>query len=354
VQPSNMTEFRRQPLIIREVSGGEKRNSKIEKGGLRRPTLRALADRKETNEDLDVASKKLVPISQRTTSAEHKQTGTTSKPETPLRPPSKNGPKVQDGGKIVQEQKAGDVRDVEPAKIVPLKRPNYKAMTDEERRKYRKAFKQQFALLHALAPNVIVVPEITNESDLDELHDAYDASWKLSLEFSPFGKLRWGLVIFFLIVEFIGKKILGLAKFDGLATREIQKLNIYDPVLMEIGKKYSEAMGEGWCPEYRLAFFAVVSMLCYVVGAYLAQYFGEGVKSAFLTLSDGFVGMSAPGDDMSRVAEIVPNEGTHKTMGGLISTVMGMFGNGDNKAKVGEPAETKPKPKIALKRNVQR
>src|SRR5690606_6984432 len=137
---------------------------------------------------------------------------------------------------------------------------------------------------------------------------------RVTLDISPFGKLRMGLVIFFLTIEFVGTKLLGL-NFSGFTIRECKKMTVYDPILMEIGKKYAAAVGGGWAPEYRLAFSACISTVCYLVAAYLARYFGAGVKDVFLNLSDGVVGMVVPGTEAPESSEIVPNTGVHNTVG---------------------------------------
>jgi len=218
------------------------------------------------------------------------------------------------------------VQELAPLDIVPNRRPDYRQMPDSERRRYRVAFERQFILLSNLCPKLIRVPEDIWTADLDVINDRYDEAYRQTLEISPFGKLRMGLVIFFLLVEFLGTKVLGL-DFSGFTIRQVRRMNIYDPVLMEIGKKYAAAVGGEWAPEYKLAFSALFSAICFVGASYVSKWVGGGTKEVFLNIGDGVVGMVVPGAEAEgpSSAELVPNSGLPNSIGGFLGNLMNLF-----------------------------
>lgn len=259
------------------------------------------------------------------------------------------------GGKepAKSEPAPGD-QELQPIVLEPLKRPDYAHMTESVKKRYRAAFKQEFAVVASPCPGLIKFPEVTNESDLEELHAAYEAGWKISREIGPMGTLRFFLVIGFMVFEFVGCQVFKLASFDGFTKREVHRMNKYDPILIEIGKKYSSAVGGGgWSPEYRLIILTVVTTVCYVasglVDKFLGHGAGESLKDVILNAGDGLVSMVMPGSSVEAApAEIVPNTGEHNLLGGAFSALMGIFGGG-NKAK-SEEESGRPRRRIAIKR----
>jgi hypothetical protein len=227
-----------------------------------------------------------------------------------------------------------------PIDIDAYKRPDYGHMSADEQRRYRFAFERQFNLLSNLCPKLVKIPPDIFTADLDDIHTRYFECWQQRLEISPFGKLRMGLMIFFLVVEFVGTKMLGL-DFSGFTLRQIKKMTMYDPILIDIGRKYAKATGGEWSPETKLAFSAFVSAVCFVGASYVSRWIGPGSRDVLLNISDGVVGTVMPGTDAGapdqESPELVPNNGNHNMVGNLLGSLMGMFtgGGSGNKANAG-------------------
>ena len=232
--------------------------------------------------------------------------------------------------------------------IQAFKRPIYKEMTLEDQKRYRLSFTIKFTTLCTMCPKILKMPVIQGTSDLDEIHDTYDRYYQQVTVNNSVGNWRVMLIIFYLILEYVGTQFLGLG-FSGLTLSELKNINEYDFLLIELGEQYSFASGAKYSPMTRLAIMMSVNAGIFVVSSLIAKHWGDPAGSMVRQLGRGVSSMVQTPGSSEEPSALIPNGGgfsIHNIIGNLGSTFMAM--------KNGTPAPNQQKTEEKPKRRPRR
>ena len=176
-------------------------------------------------------------------------------------------------------------------------RPNYKAMNPMQAADMRLMFRGKFSSLRAAYP-AWVIPEFSEESSLDQVHDLYEDYVKRIIISLNSTQYKIYLTIFFLAIEVFGIKVLGL-DLRGYTKSQLATINRYDRLMLELGEKYYVQGNSNWPVEMRFMMMAGFNAIIFVVIRYLCKNIGDE-SGAMTGMIQGFVdqlfggGMMAP------------------------------------------------------------
>ncbi len=157
---------------------------------------------------------------------------------------------------------------VEKEKIT--KRPNYLAMTNDEKQFMRNQFTVKFEILRNSNPNL----SISNPPDsytLDQIHDLYEHYVKQIIVSMNTEQYKVYLVLFFLGTEVFVIKVLGL-DFSGYTLSRMKCINKYEKLLTELGEQYYLQGGSNWPIEARLLIMILGDAIIFLLIKYLTKY----------------------------------------------------------------------------------
>jgi hypothetical protein len=151
-------------------------------------------------------------------------------------------------------------------------RPNYAAMSPEERDRYRSEFNVKLGILRRSFQNY-GFSDFNPNASLDAIHDVYAGYVKQVVVSLNCSQYKTYLVIMFLALEAFGTKVLRL-DMTGYTRSQLQMMNRYDSILIELGEKYYVSGGSSWPVEMRLLFMGLTSAVTFIVVKYLSNYLG--------------------------------------------------------------------------------
>jgi hypothetical protein len=144
------------------------------------------------------------------------------------------------------------------------RRPNYALLTEEETREMKLQFIKKFLILKTVVPNWgIAIPAET--ASLDHFHDTYQLySKQITIYVNTF-YLKVGLCFLFIFLQWVIGQT-GIA-MEGYAISQINTINNYDCLLMELSEKYMCGNGSSSEPmsiEQRFLYFAALQAIAFV------------------------------------------------------------------------------------------
>jgi hypothetical protein len=163
-------------------------------------------------------------------------------------------------------------------------KPNYAAMTPDQREYARIDFQCKYSRLREYYPQYnITLPG--PEDDLDVLHARYRRYIQQIHADYNIDRYRMILIIVFMGIEFIGTRFLGLS-ISGFTKFQLRRMEQYEELLIEVGEKYHSVGGisTGWPVEVRIIFTTLVSAVLFLMVNTLASGFGPEITDGLVDL----------------------------------------------------------------------
>jgi len=233
--------------------------------------------------------------------------------------------KKQDKKKVEKEEKKKEVKKKD-------KRPNYAEMSPAEQKKARKKFKHNFELLRDNWKNYNI-PEIDDDTSLDELYDQYKYYIKHIHIRENSGKYKVYMVILWLAIEWLCSR-LGLP-ISGYTMMQLKAMNRYEKYLIKLGERYYTNMvaeESNWPVEFDLLFVALINAILLIIVKLLCDYLNISNKAEYLTdtLSSYLSGgqpMMSNDNSIPEVPQNPMNQFGNLDIPNLLSTFGNMFIN---------------------------
>lgn len=185
---------------------------------------------------------------------------------------------------IKKEEIKEEIKEKEkPKKVKKSKKPNYSEMTLVEQKKARKTFKNRFELLRDSWKNYNI-PEIDEDTPLDEIHEQYEYYVKNIQIKENSGKYKVYMVLLWLGIEFVCAK-LGL-NISGYTMLQLKTMNKYERLLIKLGErnyKYTSSEESTWPVEFDLIFMALVNAIIFIFIKLVCDYLNMSNKAEALT-----------------------------------------------------------------------
>jgi hypothetical protein len=206
----------------------------------------------------------------------------TTNQETILRQPSKSAviKKKQDNPIVRHEESINTIQ------LPRVNMPNYSQMSEEEQAQYFADFVTKFGILRKKWPDYHI-PDITPDIPLEKIHAQYETYIRHIHISSNIGKYRVYLVVMWLVIQLICKKI-GF-EIDDYCEMQLQFMDEYDRLLIELGeKKFQETVVEnggiannnnGWPIEINLFIMSLLTAGMLIGFKIFAAYLNLGTDS---------------------------------------------------------------------------
>jgi hypothetical protein len=238
-------------------------------------------------------------------------------------------------------------------------RPDYSNLTPEQDNHYRTTFMINFGKIRQQYPHY-QIPDVGANEDLNLVHDRYDLYVKrIYRDCAVDNRVKFyriGMMLFFAGVEWIGRKILGFS-IEGYCMNQINNINHYENLLIELGEKSPDGITSGWSVESRLLIVILVNMAIFFVFkiflSFLPNDWITQVQNAAQQFFNGPTIQTNSGANITNpvtptpVTTTIPgipsnNGGGGFDVGNMVKGALSMFfGNGNNNQT---SADTTPKP----------
>jgi hypothetical protein len=167
-------------------------------------------------------------------------------------------------------------------------RPDYSRLTPEQQLYLKSEFKVKFSILRANYPQWQII-EIHDSFTLDQVHDLYEYYIRQIMVTKESGNYKVYLVVFFMVVEVIGVKILKL-NMSGYTMSQLRRMHQYDQLLIELGEKWLVDGGSNWPVEARLLMTATFNAVIFLGVKYLCNWMGvEGLSDTIQNFLDAMI-----------------------------------------------------------------
>jgi len=167
-------------------------------------------------------------------------------------------------------------------------RPDYNRLSLEQQLYLKSEFKVKFSILRANYPQWQII-EIHDSFTLDQIHDLYEYYIRQIMVTKESGNYKVYLVVFFMVVEVIGVKILKL-NMSGYTMSQLRRMHQYDQLLIELGEKWLVDGGSNWPVEARLLMTATFNAVIFLGVKYLCNWMGvEGLSDTIQNFLDAMI-----------------------------------------------------------------
>jgi len=206
--------------------------------------------------------------------------------------------------------------------------PDYASMPEDERKQWREEFRIKFGLLRKGFRDYSI-PDLDPEEPLEMIHLRYERYIRHIHISGAADSYRNYLLLYFLILEFIATKLLGLPA-NGFTMAQLNSMSRYEDLLIKLGEKWYVPGGSEWPVEYRIVFLSLFNMVLFIAMKWLAKYVGgENVSQALIdTIVGGVVNNN--GNNMSPDTDPSAALGSGFDLGSLIGGITSMLGNNSN------------------------
>jgi len=206
--------------------------------------------------------------------------------------------------------------------------PDYASMPEEERKQWREEFRIKFGLLRKGFRDYSI-PELDPDEPLEMIHLRYERYIRHIHISGAADSYRNYLLLYFLILEFIATKLLGLPA-NGFTMAQLNSMSRYEDLLIKLGEKWYVPGGSEWPVEYRIVFLSLFNMVLFIAMKWLAKYVGgENVSQALIdTIVGGVVNNNGNNTGPDPDPSAAPGSGFD--LGSLIGGITSMLGNNSN------------------------
>jgi hypothetical protein len=167
-------------------------------------------------------------------------------------------------------------------------KPDYSRLSAEQQLYLKSEFKVKFSILRANYPQWQIV-EIHDSFTLDQISDLYEYYIRQIMVTKESGNYKVYLVVFFMVVEVIGVKILKL-NMSGYTMSQLRRMHQYDQLLIELGEKWLVDGGSNWPVEARLLMTATFNAVIFLGVKYLCNWMGvEGLSDTIQNFLDAMI-----------------------------------------------------------------
>ena len=166
--------------------------------------------------------------------------------------------------------------------------PDYSRLTPEQQNYLKAQFKVKFSILRANYPQWGII-EIHDSFTLEQINELYTYYIRQIMVSKETGNYKVYLVIFFMIIEVIGVKILKL-NMSGYTMSQLRRMNQYDSLLTELGEKWLVGGGSNWPVEARLLVTAATNAVIFLGVKYLCGWMGiDGLADTIQNFFDSMI-----------------------------------------------------------------
>jgi hypothetical protein len=169
--------------------------------------------------------------------------------------------------------------------------PDYTLLTDIEKEALRVKFDLKLQQLQKANPNL--VPFGKNEP-LHIIHVKYDQYVRQAYVEKTVIKYKIYLTIFFLVIEALGTKVLGIP-ISGYTSDQISQFMFYEQLLLELAERSKSSGGDDWPVEIRIFLYMLYQVVIFMVIRFVSSFLpAETVKDLRAQINDIMVGTKAP------------------------------------------------------------
>lgn len=246
-----------------------------------------------------------------------------------------------------EKSEKSDKSDKQKKEKKKSKMPNYTEMTPAEQKKARKTFKSRFELLRDNWKNYNI-PEIDDDTPLEELHEQYESYIKHIHIRENSGKYKIYMVLLWLFIELVCSK-LGLP-ISGYTMWQLKAMNRYEKYLIKLGERnyvHQAAEESTWPIEFDLIFVALINAILLIVIKLACDYLEIGSKAEYITdtissyLSGGQAQPVLPGNHgLPEVPQNPMNGLGNFDIPSLLSTFGTLFNNKNKNANMATDMKT--------------
>jgi hypothetical protein len=212
--------------------------------------------------------------------------------------------------------------------------PKYNEMSPIEQKQWREDFRYKYSTLQRGFKDVYI-PMFDDDESLEEIHAKYERYIRQVNICGMADSYRNYLIIYFLILEAIATRLLGLPA-QGYTIAQMNTISEYDRLMIELGEQWYQPGGGQWPVEYRLIFLSLMNMLILIITNYLGQWIGnENLAKTLVDIVTGSVSQNSQQEDYSNVnpnfQQSPQNQGMDlNTIIGLATQFMGTGNNNTN------------------------
>ena len=223
-------------------------------------------------------------------------------------------------------------------------------MTAQQRAEALTEFRIKFGILRRKYPRY-QYPDIPDNVDLGAIHVQYNRYVRQIIidqgTDSSVGQFRIYFIIFLVGIELFCVKVLGLSDMSGYTQSQLEAMDSYDRLLVELGEKNYGAIGAGWPVEIRLILLALFNAVVFFAVRKLAGSMGPDVAGLIQRTITGFIRGPAQTTQTTPTAESITSDQPTTTtlpslggfdLGGIISGLTGMFGRNTGTTATATPA----------------
>nr|WIL05121.1 hypothetical protein pmam_82 [Pithovirus mammoth] len=197
--------------------------------------------------------------------------------------------------------------------------PDYSLFSEVQQAAIRAKFDMNLAVIHKTHPGI---PKFEKDEPLHIIHVKYDRYVRQIYTEKTVIKYKLYLTVFFLIIEALGTRVLGLP-VAGFTKDQLDQMIFYDQLLLEMGEKSTSGIGEEWPVEIRIIFFAMVQAVIFILVNVLASFIDPSmIKGIRYQINEMIIGGNKPPPVDSDGIAIPPPQG------GLdLSSIVGTLGS---------------------------
>jgi hypothetical protein len=195
--------------------------------------------------------------------------------------------------------------------------PDYSRLNPEQQNYLKAQFKVKFSILRANYPQWGII-EIHDSFTLEQINELYTYYIRQIMVSKETGNYKVYLVIFFMIIEVIGVKILKL-NMSGYTMSQLRRMNQYDSLLNELGEKWLVGGGSNWPVEARLLVTAATNAVIFLGVKYLCGWMGvDGLADTIQNFFDSMI--NGPENQSNTIAPSSAPSGMNLPKNATVST----------------------------------
>lgn len=169
--------------------------------------------------------------------------------------------------------------------------PDYSILNELEQEALRVKFNLKLEQLQKANPNL---PPFGREEPLHIIHVKYDQYVRQAYVEKTVIKYKIFLSIFFLVIEALGTRVLGIP-ISGYTSDQLSQFIFYEQLLLELAERSKTGGGDEWPVEIRIFLYMIYQVVIFLIIRFVSSFLSpEVVKDLRGQINDLMVGTKPP------------------------------------------------------------